>query len=233
MVALVVFLTIIIASVAAFIGLHLRALTEAELHELANKRRQKAISQYFAFSPVHLKMSAQGKNKYSIDGKLFLTSDPLHSFPAIIAALLKYKKHEWIIFGFEKEKKIIQFWINKGESKSTVKARLSGYEIVNIAAESHCSSVIRLHNHPNSDPNHYTSLLASKQDLISAKALSELLAKSGLNFLDFVCERGRFIQIHASYSFQFLPEWRFAKELGTLNGRSKWGNLKLHLERLM
>ena len=215
-----------------FIGVHLRALTGADVCQLAQKRRKQAISSYFKFSRTLLKMTVEGKNRYSIDGSLVPCTEPLSTFPATIAALLKSKKHEWIIFGFEKDKKIVCFWINKGESKLKVAPKLTHEAIAGIAATLNCSSVVRLHNHPNSDPHNTNCLIPSKQDVISAEHLSKLLDKNGINLLDCICERGRFLHYYSFFSCQFMPERAFAADINAFNGKSKWGNLKLHWERM-
>ena len=227
-----VFFSIIVVAITIFLAFHLRGLSETEITHLAVKRRQKAINSYFAFSKVRLKMGSQGKKKFSVNGMLFPANISLEDFPSTIAALLKYKKHEWIVIGFECSRKIIYFWINKGENNKTVTPWMTIKQIVDTSINFGCSSVIRLHNHPNSDPQHATYLIASKQDMISGKNLGEALSGFGVNFLDFVCERGSFLQFYSSISQQFLPERTFAQEIMDENAKGMWSNLSLHMERI-
>ena len=63
------------------------------------------------------------------NGKLYRINEPLFVFPSIAAALLKYKKHEWIVIAFEKEKKISSAWLNKGFDRSGVSPYLSVQDI--------------------------------------------------------------------------------------------------------
>lgn len=177
-------------------------------------------------------MNAEGKRKWSIDGQLLPVNEPLGRFPALIAALLKYKKHEWIVIGFEKNRVVRQFWINKGEDRKSVTPRLGKLDITNIVRAGGYSSVIKLHNHPNSDPQNYNCLTASKQDQLSGRSLGDTLASCGTNLIEFVCERGAFVEYFRSISDSFAPVAFFAKDICAINGRDKWTNLSLHLERV-
>lgn len=207
-----------------------RPLSQEGVDRVSMSRRNKAVKIYYALSTVRLTMSAEGKKRWSVDGNLIPANEPLETFPATIAALLKYKKHEWIVFGFEKERRVVSFWINKGNSNSQVAPKITHEAIKNIAASLSCSSVIRLHNHPNGDPQHYNMLVASEQDYVSGRDLSEKLSPSGINYFDFVCERGSFLEYYSSVAPQFLPVETFAGEVIAQNGKNKWSNLLLHLE---
>ena len=66
--------------------------------------------------------------------------------------------------------------------------------------------MLRFHNHPNSDPQHYTTLLASEQDRISARSCSDIVCRAGFNWLDFVCAQGDFTMFFSKISEGFEVE---------------------------
>ena len=80
---------------------------------------------------------------------------------------------------------------------------LDFYDIIKKCRQVGGYTVLRFHNHPNSDPKRYTTLLASEQDKISAKSCAEYVCKEGFNWYDFVCARGEFIQFYAQISDKF------------------------------
>ena len=159
------------------------------------------------------------------DGALHRISEPLPSFPAVAAALLKSKKHEWIVFGFEVNKNVGLVWLNKGPDRNSVAPLLHDDSIAGLALSENARAVLRFHNHPNA------VLLPSKQDLSSAGHFAQLLNPKGINFLDFVCGRGYFKEYYRSISDAFFPVGQYAETINAANGISKWKNLKLHLER--
>ena len=83
------------------------------------------------------------------DGRFYKIEERLFEFPALAAGLLKYKKHEWIIIAFEKEKRVELIWLNKGKDNKSVSWFLSASEIVETAKQHSFSSVLVFHNHPN------------------------------------------------------------------------------------
>lgn len=166
------------------------------------------------------------------NGKFYPVKETLHYFPSVAAGLLKYKKHEWIIIAFEKNKKISLCWINKGFDRSGVTPYISIYDLIAIAKRDGYKSVMIFHNHPNSNPNYFDCSKPSEQDLKSAEEFASKLSKNGINLIEFICERGKHYQYLAQYSDRFLPKSEFIKEVKRQNGKSRFRNLLLHLERI-
>jgi DNA repair protein RadC len=155
----------------------------------------------------------------------------LEGFPALAAALLKYKKHEWVIIGFEKNREIDYIWLNKGQDNSQVRVRMSYAQMVNHARSGGHTTVIVLHNHPNPDPTTQSLLCPSKPDALSAQGLESALLPASINLLEFVCERGRFAEYHRAIAPSFMPIDDFIADVAAENGKTRGGNLLLHLER--
>lgn len=214
-----------------FVLLHLRPLNENELLGLSRKRRQKEIRRYFTFFPGPVGINIEFKTKMNPTGKLYRISDSLGDFPSRAAGLMKGKRHEWVMCALERAKVIDVVWLNKGV-KAEVSIQLDVSEIVRIAAEGGYTSVLRFHNHPNSHPDQSDLLRPSGQDMISTRFYADRLNAFGLNFLDFVCERGRYLEYCLSPAAIFLPEDEFSRIVKQLNGMSRFRNLLLHLERI-
>ena len=192
---------------------------------MARKRRKRAADAYFSFEQKRMTVDSFSKKSMYAAGALYHVSHPLRAFPAFAAALLKSKKHEWIVVAFEKNGNIESYWVNKGPDRNSVNVHLADDTIIQLAQGTSASTVLWFHNHPNA------VLLPSQQDIHSAAHYSQLLNAKGMNLLDFVCGRGYFKEYYRSISDAFFPAQQFVPSIRSANSTSKWQNLKLHLER--
>ena len=215
-----------------FIVCYVRPLRREEISQLADKRRLKQIKAYYHFVQGEASVNLDFKKAMAASGSYYNIRTRLTEFPSIAAALLKYKKHDWIIVGFEREQIVDCLWLNKGPNNSEVAPRLGFTGIVDHARSGKHTSVIVVHNHPNPNPARFSMLLASAQDNLSAKALECVLLPSSLNLLEFVCERGRFHEYHRAGAPSFIPIQDIASALILENNVGLARNLQLHLERL-
>jgi len=218
--------------VLLFVFTHLRPLNEREMEKLSLKRRGKTICQYFSFDQHEYNVDKNFKKRMHANGKFYGLDENLYNFPSTAAGLLKYKKHEWIIIAFEKNKKVSICWLNKGFDRSGVSPYLSVNDMIDIANKDEYASVMIFHNHPNSNPNHFDCSKPSQQDIKSANEFASKLNNSCINLLEFVCERGKHHQYFAKYSDSFLPISEFLEVVRNQNGLSKFGNLSLHFSRI-
>jgi len=219
---------VIIVVFGAVVAVHLRPLNEEEIEILARKRRNKEILQYFSFATVRFSVNMDFKKSMNPKGQLYQVDESLSAFPSFAAALLKYKKHEWFIIGFEKNRRVNSMWVNKGPDRSTVfLPRLDTYEYLReLAKANKQTSVLRFHNHPNE--NYYPS----DPDVQSASSWAQDLNSQGINFLDFVCSKGMHNFYYLSPADSFLPLSEFIDAINKVNGVSRSKNLSLHYERI-
>jgi len=215
-----------------FILTHLRPLTQAEIKSLAGKRRNNQVRNYYSFDNRELLADKEFKKQMNSSGKFYNVNETLFSFPSTAAALLKYKKHEWIIFGFERNKSIDLIWLNKGFDKTSASSNISLTEIAFTAKQKNHTSVLMFHNHPNSNPNDYSFTKPSDVDLKSAKELMQVLNSDGINLLEFVCERGKHYEYFLSVTDTFFPLHDSINTISKENNESKFTNLSLHFERV-
>ena len=209
---------------------HQRPMTEAEINLLAIKRKRRYIMRTFRFPQAECSVDKSFKSSMSPYGKWYFQSVGIHNFPSYVSALLKGKKHEWVVIGLVKDERIICFWANKGHDNRSVYFTCEIDELLSLCRQFGCHSVIRLHNHPNSNPQYYNCLLASDQDRASAKSLAQEMNARGLNWFDFVCERGRFVEYFRSFSTGFMPLCAKPNTIRSKNNISATGNYKLHRE---
>lgn len=219
-------------AVTAFILLHLRALCPDEVRALARKRRAKSIHSYFAFSHLPVAVNQEFKKQMESAGRFYRVAEEVSTFPAVAAGLLKYKKHEWIILGFEKDKQVVMFWTNKGPDNTRVFSLLDFVGTVQIADKIGANTLLVLHNHPNPDPSRYAMMAPSDRDKASAQGLAELLNRRGVNLIEFVCERGHPHEFFSAVAESFFPLPTFQTQIQAENGRGRWRNFTLHWERL-
>lgn len=182
---------------------HRKPLTYEQAHALARKNAREYIKRRYKFKKGPVNVDPNFKSTLNSTGKWYEIEEPLDTFPAYIAALLKGKHHEWVVIAIEKDGLVCSMWANKGEDNQSVSFNCNISDIIQKCRQVGGYTVIRLHNHPNPDPRHYTTLLASEQDKISAKSCAEYVCKEGFNWYDFVCARGDFIQFYAQISDTF------------------------------
>jgi hypothetical protein len=231
---LVVWVVVVLLTggVLLFVILHFRPLTEVEVSDLASKRRQRAISFSYKFERQELVADPLLKKAMPANGGFMRFEYGMQSFPCVAAALLKYKKHEWILVAFEREERIRDVWVNKGPSKSLVHCHLPVPLLLQHAKRLGSTSVLIFHNHPNPDPGTLDCTQASHQDFVSANYYATEFAPHALGLVEFVCERG----MHYEY-FRYFPDGfrcvsAFEPSIIQANNRSKFGNLQLHVQRL-
>ena len=228
----VVAISILGFTVIILVLTHLRPMTDKEIVRLGTKRRHKQIRTYFSFNPNEFNVDKEFKKRMNPDGKVYEIYEEISLFPSTAAALLKYKKHEWIIIAFEKQKYIDLIWLNKGFDRSNVSPYLSLEDIVDIAKRENHTSVFIFHNHPNTNPNYYDCSKPSITDIESAKEFAALLNRNNINLVEFVCERGMHYEYFLSTSSSFLPLSDFLSAIYNVNGLSKLKNLSLHVDRI-
>jgi hypothetical protein len=231
--ALLVVLVASVVLIVLFIVTHLGPLSAPQVIALAMKQRSRAIARHLSFHPVEVDVDADFKRRMNPSGRLYPVAEPLSSFPAVAAGLLKYKKHEWIIIGFAQGSEVKLAWINKGVDRSRVMSQLPNGYIPMIATQEGCDSVMIFHNHPNSNPQYENCTAPSQTDRASAQQLAALLTPEGINLLEFVCERGRPYPYLRCVADAFMPLREFAAAVGARNGVSRYGNLALHWERIV
>lgn len=129
---------------------------------------------------------------------MYMADIELKNFPSYTANLLKGKKHEWVLLALVQDNKVKCFYVNKG-IRTSVSINCNIEDLIKICKANNYHTIMCFHNHPNSNPKQYTYLLASKQDKSSAKKLSDLALAHGINWLDFVCERGRFLEYYRAF----------------------------------
>lgn len=226
------FIGALLAVVMLFIILHLRPLAENEITALGTKRRKRNVEAYFNLENTERTVNPEFKKSLNPRGVFYRVELPLYSAASTIAALLKYKKHEWIVVAFVKGKQVGQLWVNKGHNNSSATIYLSVEEALETATRNGYSSVLMFHNHPNSNPGRYTCTQASKADLASASHWAARLNPAGVNLAEYVCERGRHYRYCLSPSDSFMPIGQFTDAISKTNGSSRLSNLRLHMERI-
>ncbi|TLM99243.1 MAG: hypothetical protein FDZ75_00530, partial [Actinobacteria bacterium] len=222
---------IILTGVFAFVLLHLRPLTPGEIRALAQKWRQQENAAYFSFRPSGVDANPDFKRSMSANGRLYSMREPFSAFPFIGALLLKGKKHEWVIVGFEREQSVVLAWMNKGSDGSQVEFRVSVEEIANVALAHGCTSVLIMHNHPNSNPGRYDMSRPSTIDLSGSAERGALLSSFGINLIEFVCERGWPYEYRRVISDEFRPVAGYEHAVVRANGQARLAHLRLHWAR--
>jgi hypothetical protein len=225
-------LVLLAAAVVLFIATHIRPLNEGEVRQLSSKRRKKQIARYFYFYSGEHNVNKEFKKRMNPNGKYYQLSESLHSWPAIAAGLLKYKKHEWILISFESNQIVNITWMNKGFDRSAVSPYIDEHDTLSKAKATNSTSVLVFHNHPNPDPSSYSMTSPSTADLDFAERWSDLLVSQGINLIEFVCERGIHYEYYRGIANEFLPLIDFQAQVDNTNDKSKWINLNLHCERI-
>lgn len=207
-----------------YFGVNSEILTEDEINELANSQRFWDTYNYLGFIESQFEVNKEFKSALNKNGQLYNCNESLNNFPSIASALLKGKKHEWIIFAFSKNKIVYSFYINKGTDNQSVAPNLSSDYINKIAKDGGADMVLEFHNHPNA------VLSASQQDISSANYFGKIFTNNGLNFSAFVSGAGRFHQYGWWFTENFFDINNYLEHIKKENGTSRSVNFDLRKE---
>ena len=178
----------------------------------------------FRFNNYIAKVDYYFKKELDPKGAFYKYGTKIVDFPAISAALLKGKKHEWIIFAISSYTEIIGFFINKGHNAHYVESIYSHYEILKKAKELGAKIIIEIHNHPNG------VLMHSNQDLTSSIGHGRFFNNNKLHYFAFVCSRGRFLQYAWWFYNDEVEKEKLLIEIENKSSKSRFNNLLLRLE---
>lgn len=216
----VIFLVVIGAIVAAFIVLWIESgkpLNDEELAKVANARRIALLRSRYQFLTSSVEPDLRFKSSMVAGGAFHESDIPLERSAGVIAAYLKHKKHEWVVFAFVREGRVKRLWCNKGPDSRSVAPKIPTDALVRIAVSDRCSAVFTFHNHPNRYGQGVDLLGPSKQDLASCEYLAELFSNAGMDFLDFVCERGDWLVYGHRTAIQASQECGIDAQVASLN----------------
>ena len=202
-----------------------------EVRKLAKARqRTRALSRY-EFIQSEQRVNPSQKKAMRSDGQFVRCDLDYNTAPAWVAAMLKYKKHEWIVMGFIRSFRVKMLWWNKGPNRATVRSFLHGRNLDAAIEKLKPDAIVVLHNHPNPNPSVYSMNRASRQDLKSAAHLhSRIVSKHDVSLLEFVCERGVPHLYYAAFPDREAPIQPITQQVKSLNGRGALINYKLRRE---
>jgi len=219
-------------ALAVFIFIHFRPLDDDEIRELALKRRKKATTTYYAHDPVQYRANSDAKKSMPSFGGLFPVEWELNVAPPIVASLLKFKKHEWIVVGFESQRLVRLLWMNKGSDKLSVGLGLAIDRIRDICQESGYRSVLVFHNHIHPRQTSYNTGIPSGRDLESSNEWAQNLATVDVTLVGYICERGVPYRFFLNVPDSQFPLAEFQSAISLHNAHSWLQNLSLHMERI-
>ena len=227
---LVLILLIWALSEVLFFHTHRKPLTDDEITKLYAKRRKRIIGSLYHFREFGVQPDKEFKSAMNHNGQFYPANINMHLFPSYASALLKYKKYEWIVIGLADGITVKSIWVNRGFNNKSVFLMIDYELLADTALGNGCNVILFFHNHPNSNPQKYNMLVASKQDYISSKKMSEFFNKKGIVLLDYVCERGRFKEYYRSFPTNFSYGKASLDAIRSENGQSIFKNYKLHRE---
>jgi hypothetical protein len=209
-----------------------RHITATEVEKLSKKRRQRALERHFRAGPPSLGAHPAFKSSLRSEGRFYPADIPLDQLPWFAGSLLKYKKHEWIVFCLVAGTRCLALWANKGLDKTCVIGGVTAEDLATACAQLGCDSVVAFHNHPTSRPEYCSYHMPSNVDRTSAARQAQILNAIGVSLLAFVCERGRphRYAFHPAANLFPLPE--IERQVESECNRSRWTNLRLRWELL-
>jgi hypothetical protein len=211
--------------------LHRQPLNESEVIRLARKRNRIKVIEGYSFSKSSIIANPSEKSAMFSGGELVKYNKEYFTMPATIAGLLKYKKHEWIVLAFIKDKMVSQVWWNKGPSAYSVSLLLSDDQIQRLVDDTKPDEIAILHNHPNPNPSsNPLNFLPSDTDIRSAELYGKIFATSGVRLLEFVCERGSSYLYYTSYVEKESEIQAIISEIKVNNDTSFFANYSLRKE---
>lgn len=215
----------------SFFVTYSRPLSEDEILQLAEKKMIADTKSGFEFRFIEgVAPSRSLKSSLNPDGEFYECQVRINDFPTFAAQLLKGKKHEWVIVAVCDDIFVKGFWANKGPDGKEVWFYCSIDYICEKAQNLGCKTIMRFHNHPNGNPNYEDHLLASQQDKRSAMACADDCEELGKSWIDFVCERGRFLKFYQNIVWENYKSDFFVGLIKQNNNVSRSKNVALHKE---
>ena len=199
-------------------------LKDIEVQELAESQRFWDIINYLSLNSATSQVNKEFKSALNKSGQFYNCDETLSNFPGIAAALLKGKKHEWVIFAFAKNKKVFSFYANKGFDNQSVGLNIDSEYFTKLAKNYSAEFVLQFHNHPNA------VLASSPQDITSANYFGELFTNNSINYLAFVCGTGRYYQYGWWFTESFYKADKYLDNILKTNGISRSKNFELRKE---
>lgn len=231
LISLSVFFIVFCIKKIVFYVKYSKPLTENEILQLAQKRFENSVISNFKFSHVEgVYPEPWFKSHMNPDGDFYDCQIYLGDFPTYVSNLLKGKKHEWVVLAVSDGSFVKGFWANKGISSEEVCFFCSLEKLAQKADELNCNTIMRFHNHPNGDPYYTNCLLASDQDYNSACYCASRSEERGKSWVDFVCERGRFLKFYQNIVWENYDVDPYIKDAKKSNGVCEANNLELHKE---
>lgn len=199
-----------------------------ELQTLLDREIQNYCAKHYTFYKFDARVNKKFKTSISADGQWYRIFEEIDTFPSYVAQLLKGKHHEWVVIAIEKDGYIRYMWANKGENSTEVSFSCDLNRVIELCKSIDGDAVFRLHNHPNPDPVHYTTLVASEQDKRSAESCSDIVCKNGINWFDFVCAQGDYILFYKKIASSYRPKEVAMSEYADKIGISPFLDYKIH-----
>lgn len=221
---------LILSSVAIDLFRNRHPLTPEEENRLASKRRRNAQLQEFQFCVQPRPANPEEKKAMKSTGEFVACDLDYYEAPSRIAGLLKYKKHEWIVFAFVSRKRVVRLWWNKGPDDSRVWPLLGVDAVQALVRSLRLDAIAVLHNHPNPNPSRYRMNSPSDADMASAAYFHRILAVLGGSLLEFICERGVPHLYFAAFADQIVPVEPILTAVVSANDKGMFSNYKLRKE---
>jgi hypothetical protein len=229
---IVMLLVLISISIFVFIISHLEVLTRDEIEEVTTAIWLDNIKNRFEFNKGEYIIDNNFRKYLRSWGKYYEIDETLFSLPSVIAELLRYKRHEWIVVAFEKGQKINKVWINKGVDENSVTLRFKIQDLIEEQEEVF-SSILVFHNHPcPHNSSEYELSKPSEQDIETANVRFEILSEKNLNYIEFICVKGKYYPYYMKICKKQYPIAHIEDDIMKLNGQSKYVNLKLHCKKV-
>lgn len=201
-----------------------RPLQLGQVETLAARRRLRNLDLHYRWDREELAVRREFKASMSKNGAFHSIEEPMLRAPVLGAALLKGKKHEWIVFLFLARDQAKLLYFNKGPDKESVWPFVNSRTLLEWVRRLHAHTVLRLHNHP------HGTCWPRQQDLRSGQEYVDFFLKAGIAFFDFVCVAGRFREYLAAVPEGRFPQSQFLHEIERANGSGWWKNCRLRLE---
>lgn len=207
-------------------------LNNNQTQKIAQKRRRRKLEYYFSYNSSGSLPSESLKIGLSPSGQLYQINVSLRDSPSFVANLLKGKKHEWSVIVFGQHQTMTLLWANKGMNNRQVTV-LATNRVLDIAIKNRCDIILAFHNHPASDPQHYSYSRPSQTDLKSSQELSQSLYFANISYADYVCERGLPHRYYVTPSETLYSITEIASQVQTENSKGRINRLRLFFELML
>ena len=205
-IALAALVMVVLIACIVFRKTHQKPLSYEQIIKLSRRYADEYVKKNYRFTasaktntPLFGSIVRENRTWYSLE-------EPLNTFPANVATLLRNEELEWAVTAIEKEGVVKALWLDRDAVNSNTFLRCNANRIVEKCQQIGGYTIFRFHNHPAQEADNPSAIAPTELETSFAQECSEIACRNGINWYDFICSKGRFKLYYSQIADSFEVE---------------------------